>query len=354
MAMNEATIERDAFGTTADGAPVDRYTLRNARGMTVRIITYGATVTELWVPDRQGAAADVVLGFDRLSQYETQSPYFGCTVGRVAFRIAGGEFVLDGKPYRLTLNDGSHHLHGGVKGFSRVVWQAHALPSGESPAVRFTYRSPDGDQGYPGTLDTAVVYTLTPGGELRIDYTATTDRPTPVNLTHHSYFNLAGAGQGDVLGHVLQIDADRWIPAEEPDLPSGDVASVKGTPFDFTSPTPIGARVRLAGGKTQGYDLAYLHNHPNGELACVAAVHEPRSGRAMDVLTTEPGLVLYGGNYLDGSLQGKGGKPYAQYSGVCLETGRPPDAVHHPSFPSTILRPGEIYRHTCVYRFSAR
>lgn len=354
MATGEATIERDAFGETADGVPVDRYTLRNARGMMVRIITYGATVTELWTPDRQGTAADVVLGFDHLSQYETQSPYFGCTVGRVAFRIAGGEFVLDDIPYRLTLNDGSHHLHGGAKGFSRVVWQAEPLPSGVVPGIRFKYRSPDGDQGYPGTLDATVVYTLTAEGGLRIDYTATTDRPTPVNLTHHSYFNLAGAGQGDVLGHVLEIDADQWIPAEEPDLPSGDVASVEGTPFDFTRPMPIGARVYQVGGKTRGYDLAYLHNHPDGDLARVATVYEPRSGRVMDVVTTEPGLVLYGGNYLDGSLRGKGGAAYAQYSGVCLETGRPPDAVHHPHFPSTILRPGQVYRHTCIYRFSTR
>jgi aldose 1-epimerase len=354
MAVHEAAIERDAFGKTADGVAVDRYTLRNSGGLTVRLITYGATVTELWTPDRQGAAADVVLGFDRLSQYETQSPYFGCTVGRVAFRIARGEFVLDGRSYQLTLNDGLHHLHGGLKGFSHVVWQAEPLPSRVAPAVRFTYRSPDGDQGYPGTLDVAVVYTLSEDDELRIDYTATTDRPTPVNLTHHSYFNLAGAGSGDVLGHALQIDADRWIPAEQPDLPSGEIASVTGTPFDFTRPTAIGARLHQIGGQAQGYDLAYLHNHPEGSLARVASVHEPLSGRSMAVSTDEPALVLYTGNYLDGSLVGKGGAAYARHAGVCLETGRPPDAVHHPHFPATILRPGQVYRHTCVYRFSTR
>jgi len=353
MAMHEATIERDAFGQTADGVAVDRYTLRKG-GMTVRLITYGATVTELWTPDRQGTLADVVLGFDRLSQYETQSPYFGCTVGRVAFRIAGGKFDLDGRSYQLALNEGSDHLHGGTKGFSHVVWRAEPLPDPASPAVRFTYRSPDGDQGYPGTLDTAVVYALTENGELRIEYTATTDRPTPLNLTHHSYFNLAGAGCGDILGHVLQMDADRWIPAEKPDLPSGEVAPVTGTPFDFTRPTAIGARIREISGPTQGYDLAYLHNYPDGNMARVATLHEPRSGRTMDVSTNEPAIILYTGNYLDGSLRGKRGVPYAQYAGVCLETGRPPDAVHHPSFPSTILRPGQVYRHTCVYQFSAR
>lgn len=353
MEMHEATIERDAFGKTADGLEVDRYTLRNV-GVTVRLITYGATVTELWAPDRQGTAADLVLGFDQLSQYETQSPYFGCAIGRVAFRIAGGKFDLDGRSYQLTLNDGSDHLHGGVKGFSHAVWQAEPLPNPIAPAVRLTYRSPDGDQGYPGTLDVAVVYTLTRNGELRIDYTATTDRPTLVNLTHHSYFNLAGAGCGDVLGHVLQMDADRWIPAEKPDLPSGEVASAAGTPFDFTKPTAIGARIDQIGGPTQGYDLAYLHNHPGGNMARVATLHEPRSGRTMDVSTNEPAIVLYTGNYLDGSLRGKGGMVYGRHAGVCLETGRPPDAVHHPNFPSTILRPGQVYQHTCVYQFFVR
>lgn len=354
MAVHEATIERDAFGQTAAGVAVDRYTLRNRGGMMVRLITYGATVTELWAPDRQGIAADLVLGFDQLSQYEMQSPYFGCTVGRVAFRIARGEFVLDGQSYQLTLNDGADHLHGGRQGFSHVVWQAEPLPDPASPAVRFTYRSPDGDQGYPGTLDTAVVYTLTEDGELRIDYAASADRPTPVNLTHHSYFNLAGAGSGDILEHVLQLDADRWIPAEKPDLPSGEVAPVTGTPFDFLQPTPIGARIQHVGGPTQGYDLAYLHNYPDGNMARVATVYEPRSGRTMVVSTNEPAIILYTGNYLDGSLRGKGGTAYGRYAGVCLETGRPPDAVHHPQFPSTILRPGQVYRHTCAYQFFAR
>jgi aldose 1-epimerase len=353
MDMRGAAIERDAFGQTADGVAVDRYTLRNGR-VAVRLISFGATVNELWTPDRQGTAADVVLGFDRLAQYETQSPYFGATVGRVAFRIAGGRFDLDGRSYQLTVNDGADHLHGGFKGFSHVVWWAEPLADGGSPAIRFTHRSPEGDQGYPGAVDVAVVYTLTQEAELRIDYTAITDRPTPVNLTHHSYFNLAGAGSGDVLGHVLQIDADRWLPAEQPDLLTGEIATVAGTPFDFTRPTPIGARIDEIGGAAQGYDLAYLHNHPDGGLARVATVYEPQSGRAMDVSTSEPALVLYSGNYLDGTLRGKGGAIYVRRAGVCFETGRPSDAVHHPHFPTTILRPGDVYRHTCVYRFSIR
>ena len=350
--MKHMAIDKDVFGETADGITVDRYTLCNANGVVVRIITYGATVTELWTLDARGELADVVLGFDDLARYETQSPYFGCIVGRVAFRIARGQFVLDGRPHQLTLNDGPHHLHGGQKGFSHAVWHAEPLMNNGCPAVKLTHRSPDGDQGYPGTLDAAVVYTLTEDNELRIDYTATTDRPTLANLTHHSYFNLAGASSGDILQHTVQLDADRWIAAPEPDLPTGEIAPVHGTPYDFTQPTPIGARIGQAGGAVTGYDLCYLHNHPNGLLARVATLGEPTSGRTLDVLTTEPAIVFYTGNYLDGSLQGKGGAVYHKHAGVCLETGRPPDATNHPGFPTTILRPDQTYRHTCVYHFS--
>ena len=352
--MKQMAIGRDVFGETADGIAVDRYTLRNAQGVVVRIITYGATVTELWTPDRRGELADVVLGFDDLAHYETQSPYFGCIVGRVAFRIARGQFVLDGKPYQLTLNDGPNHLHGGLKGFSHVVWHAQPLTNDGSPAVKLTHRSPDGDQGYPGTLDATVVYTLTENSELRIDYTATTDQPTLVNLTHHGYFNLAGAGGGDVLQHVVQIDADRWIVSDEPGLPTGEIACVHDTRYDFNQPTPIGARIGQAGGAVTGYDLCYLHNHPDGLMAHVATLGEPTSGRTMAVSTTEPAIVLHTGDYLDGSLQGKGTLVYPKHAGVCLETGRPPDAIHYPDFPSTILRPDQTYRHTCVYHFSAK
>jgi aldose 1-epimerase len=350
--MNRTGLEIDVFGKTAEGEIVERYTLRNSRGVTIRLITYGATVTELWTPDRQGGLADVVLGFDDLRSYETLSPYFGCLVGRVAFRIVGGEFLLDGTKHRLSLNDGPNHLHGGVRGFHRVVWRAEPISTGSAPAVKFTHRSPDGNEGYPGTLDVAAVFSLSDENEMQIELTARTDQATLVNLTHHSYFNLAGAGRGNVLDHRLQIDADRWIVVGQPDVPTGEIAAVYGTPFDFTRPTAVGARLHNTGGDPPGYDHCYLLNHPEGKLARAAEVHEPRSGRMMEVSTTEPALVFYTGNFLDGTLRGKGGALYPRHAGLCLETSRPPDAIHHPHFPSIVLRPGQRYDHRCVYRFS--
>lgn len=346
--MSDQDLAVDRFGTTA-GVAVERYTLRNASGLTARLITYGATVTELLVPDRQGRGDDVVLGFDNLRQYETESPYFGCTVGRVAFRITNAEFTLGGRTYHLTRNAGAHHLHGGVRGLSHVVWQAEPQPDVRAPAVMFRYRSPDGDQGYPGNLDVAVVFTLTADNELRIDYTATADQPTPVNLTHHGYFNLAGAAAGDVLGHILHLAADRYTPTDAALIPTGEIVSVHGTPFDFTEPTPIGTRIAQAG----GYDLSYLRTAAGRTLARVATVEEPLSGRRMEVLTTSPAIVLYTGNALDGRRQGKAGMRYGQHAGLCLETGYLPDSVNHPAFPTIILPAGETYRETCVYRFSA-
>jgi aldose 1-epimerase len=371
--MSAAGIETDRFGVTASGAVIEQITLRNAAGMTARIMTYGATVTELLVPDRHGKFDDVVLGFDRLRQYETESPYFGCTVGRVAFRITDAEFTLDGRSYHLTRNAGRHHLHGGVQGLSQVVWRAEPLPHAQTPAVKFLYRSPDGDQGYPGNLELTVVYTLTPQQELRIDYTAATDQPTPVNLTHHSYFNLAGAAAGDIRGHHLQLAADRYTPTDAALIPTGEIVSVQGTPFDFTESTAIGTRMEESG----GYDLSYLRSvgtgdrSPwsrtpcgpsgqmkaapfSGELVPVATLEDPVSGRRMEVGTTAPAIILYTGNYLDGSLQGKGGVVYRKHAGLCLETGHLPDSVHQTNFPSIILRPGETYRETCTYRFSTR
>jgi aldose 1-epimerase len=345
-------LEKDHFGTTADGLAVERYTLKNARGAMVRVMTYGATVTELHMPDRHGTIDDVVLGFDTLAQYEQRGPYFGATVGRVAFRIANGEFTLDGKHYQLPRNDGTHHLHGGPRGFSHVVWQAEPLSRGESPSIRFSHRSPDGDQGYPGNLDVAVTYTLTEENDLQIDMVAAADQPTLLNLTHHSYFNLQGIGSGDVLGHVLQLNADRWIVGMEPDAPTGDIVPVQGTPYDFLQPTPIGDRIAQTGGEAPGYDLCYLLNQPTGNLMLAATVDEPTAGRRLQVLTTEPSIVFYTANYLDGTLRGKRGQVYGKQAGFCLETGRPPDAIHHPGFPSTVLRPGETYRHQCVYRFT--
>ncbi len=346
--MNPSSIERDVFGTTADGRQVDRFTLHNRHGMTVRLLTYGATVTELLVPDREGRPADVVLGFDNLRQYETQNPYFGCAVGRVAFRIADAKFELDGQTVRLAANQGPHHLHGGPQGFSRVVWQAAVLP-GEEPAVRFSYLSLDGDQGYPGTVHVAALHTLTGHNELRIDFTATTDRPTPVNLTHHGYFNLAGGGSADVLGHRVQILAGRYSVMAAGGLPTGELAAVAGTRWDLRQPTELRSRKDENG--RLAFDLGYLARPAAGPLLAVARVSEPASGRAMEVATTEPAVVFYTGNFLDGTLRGKGGVAYGRHAGMCLEPGGLPDAVHHPAFPSVILRPGCLYRHTCVYRF---
>jgi aldose 1-epimerase len=378
--MYEAGIAKDCFGMTAEGHVIERYTLRNAAGMTVRLIAYGAAVSELWVPDRRGEPADVVLGFDRLAQYEDakQNSFFGATVGRVAFRITRGEFTLDGKTYRLSLNVPPHHLHGGARGLSRVVWTAEPLGGQEEPAVRFRCRSPEGDQGYPGNLEASVTYTLGERNELRTDYTATTDQPTPVNLTHHSYFNLAGAGRGSVLGHVLQLKAGRYTPLDEKLIPTGKIVPVNGTPYDFTKPTAIGARMHGNSPVADGYDLSYvldgvapgegkgvgahLCEVPSGPFRQVspdpfpayhaATLREPTSGRVMDVLTAQPAIVLYTGNYLDGSVKGKGGAVYAKHAGVCLETAHLPDSVNQPGFPSIILRPGQTYRHTCVFRFS--
>jgi aldose 1-epimerase len=346
--MNATKIEKDFFGKTALGETVDRYTLRNSQGMTARIINYGAT------PDRQGKPADIVLGFDDLASYESHNASFGCIVGRVAFLIRDGKFLLDGNEYQLAVGPGNIHLHGGPRGFSKAVWQAEPLQNTNVPAVKFTHRSPDGDQGYPGMLDTTVVYSLTENNELLIDYTATTDRPTIINLTHHSYFNLSGAGSGDILNHEVQLEADRFIPCVNPVAPSGEILPVTGTPFDFTKPTAVGARLHETGGNPLGYDLCYLRNQPEKTMARVAEVFDPASGRVMEVSTTEPALVFYTANYLDGTLRGKGGATYSQHAAFCIETGRPPDAIRFPKFPSIILRPGETYRHQCSYRFSAR
>jgi aldose 1-epimerase len=355
-AMNPDVCQKDRFGMTSDGVPVDRYTLRNNRGMSVRLISYGAAVSELLVPDREGRAADIVLGFDQLGPYEipAQNPYFGATVGRVAFRITNGQFTLDGKSYQLTLNIPPHHLHGGVRGLSRCVWNAEPLATAGGPAVRFSLISPDGDQGYPGVLKTAVLYTLTPGNELKIEYTATADRPTPVNLAHHSYFNLAGAGSGDILGHTLQLEASYYTPLDEKKIPTGGIATVERTPYDFRLPMRIGDRLKTHPEVADGYDLSYPLDHVDGTLRKSATLREPTSGRVMEVWTTQPAIVLYTGNYLDGTVRGKGGAVYRKHAGVCLETAHLPDSMNQPSFPSTILRPGQTYRHTCVYRFSAR
>ncbi len=346
-------VSKTAFGT-AGGRAVDLYVLSNARGMVAKVTTYGATLTELDVPDRNGRLDDVVLGFDALGGYLAKEPFFGATVGRVGNRIAKGRFTLDGKAYQLAVNDGPNHLHGGIRGFDKVVWDASEVPSGLGPAVAFTYLSRDGEEGYPGNCRVSVVYTLTDAGELRLEYTVTTDRDTPVNVTNHSYFNLAGPENGDILGHELMLDADRFTPVDATLIPTGELAPVAGTPMDFRRPTPIGAHIREVGGSPVGYDHNYVVKGGGGRLAQVATVLDPKSGRMMEVLSTEPGVQFYTGNFLDGTISGKKGVVYRQYQAFCLETQHFPDSVNHPNFPTYVLKAGDTYRSTTIYRFGAR
>lgn len=344
-------VTEKSFGSLADGTTVKLFTLTNDKGITVKISEFGGIITELWVPDRSGHAANVVLGFDRLEDYEKGHPFFGAITGRYANRIAAGKFTLDGKEYTLARNNGPHHLHGGLKGFDKRVWKGTVLPAtAHAVAVAFTYTSADGEEGYPGTLPVKVTYTLTDAGELRIDYDATTDKPTVINLTNHSYFNLAG--RGPVLDHVLKINADRYTAADAGLIPTGELAPVKGTGLDFTSPRRIGERIGDYMGFAKGYDHNFVVNSGGGRLSACARVEEPKSGRVMEVLTTEPGVQLYIGNHLDGKLTGVGGVVYAQHTGFCLETQHYPDSPNKPSFPSTVLRPGQRFQSTTVYKFS--
>jgi len=343
------SITRESWGTTKAGEAVDLYTLENANGMKVKIATYGGIVTELHVPDRDGNPADVVCGFETLAEYEAGHPYFGALIGRYGNRIAKGRFTLDGKEYTLATNNGENHLHGGNVGFDKKVWKAEPVETDNSVGVKLTYVSPDGEEGYPGTLTSTVVYELTADNELKIDYKATTDAPTIVNLTHHGYFNLGGHDSGDILGHVMMIAADRYTPVDEGLIPTGELAPVAGTVMDFTKPTAIGARIKdIAGG---GYDHNYVLNSQDGSLALAARVSDPKTGRVMEVYTTEPGIQFYTGNFLDGSNKGKGAV-YNKHAAFCLETQHYPDSPNKPDWPSVVLRPGQTYRHTTVYRFT--
>ncbi len=346
-------IVREPCGISADGAPVESFTLTNSMGMRARLITLGATLVELWVPDRRGHLGDVVLGFADAAAYQTNPAYFGCTIGRVCNRIGKASFSLGDKDYRLTANDGDNSLHGGgAWALSRVVWRALPVTRSEGPAVRFSYTSPDGEEGYPGNLEVAVTYVLGNDGALRLEYEAAADQATPVNLTHHSYFNLRGEGAGDVFGHELQLFASSYTPADAALVPTGAIAAVEGTPFDFRAPTAIGARLAQVSG---GYDLNYvLDRVSSAALSVAAVVHEPRSGRILTLSTTEPGLQFYSGNFLDGKLVGKSGAGYARHAGFCLEPQHFPDSVHRPQFPSVILRPGEKYRQVSVYAFAVK
>jgi len=346
-------VSRASFGTMPDQTPVEVFTLTNAHGLEVRAITYGGIITSIRTPDRAGRLDDIVLGFDRLDDYRERSPYFGAIIGRYGNRIARGRFTLGGHAYTLATNDGPNHLHGGLKGFDKAVWHAEPFEKGGDAGVVFTHVSPAGDEGYPGRLNVRVTYTLTAHDELVIDYEATTDRPTPVNLTNHSYFNLAGGGR-DVLGHELAIDADRFTPIDATLIPTGELAPVAGTPFDFRTPMAIGARIdqpndQLANGK--GYDHNWVLNRTGAGLQHAARVVEPTTGRTLDVATTEPGIQFYSGNFLDGTLKGTNGHVYGRRFGFCLETQHFPDSPNHANFPSTILRPGQTYRSKTVFTF---
>jgi aldose 1-epimerase len=341
------SVQVSDFGKLPDGRPVALFTLTNANGLVAKVTDYGTIITELRVPDRAGKSGDIVLGFDNLAQYLQTHPYFGATVGRVANRIAKGRFTLDGKTYALAVNNGPNHLHGGITGFDKVIWKAQPQ---DAAAVKFSYTSADGEEGYPGELAVTVLIALTDKNELSIDYTAVTNKPTPINLTNHSYFILAG--EGDVLNHELLIAADRFTPKDENSIPTGEIRPVKGTPMDFTTPHAIGARFSQLTEKPVGYDHNFVLNSGGKKLALAARVFEPKTGRVMEVLTTEPGVQLYTSNYLDGSLTGKRGIVYRQYAGLCLETQHYPDSVNQPGFPSIILRPGQTYRQTTVHKFA--
>jgi aldose 1-epimerase len=341
------------FGRTPEGTPVDLYVLTNGR-ITAKVMTYGAILTELHVPDRAGKPADVVLGFDNLGAYLAGHPHFGATTGRVANRIAKGRFTLDGKEYKLAVNNGPNSLHGGLKGFDKVVWKGEEVSGPDGPAAKFTYLSRDGEEGYPGNLSVSVTFTVTPADELRIDYTAVTDQATPVNLTNHTYFNLAGHASGPVLGQELMLAADEYTPADDTLIPTGEIKSVRGTPLDFTTPTAIGARIGQIKADIGGYDHNYVIRPDTKSPAFAARVYEPNTGRVMEMFTTEPGVQLYTANFLNGKLKGKDGVAYQKHQGFCLEAQHFPDAVHHANFPSIILRPGATYTQTTIYKFSVR
>lgn len=346
-----SNVKRQDFGKLPDGTAVELYTLSNGKGMEARIMTLGAAVVLLTAPDKAGKYADIVLGMANVDGYVKGVPYFGAIVGRYGNRIGHAQFTLEGKTYNTPKNDGDNTLHGGVKGFDKHVWTASESAGG----VEFTYVSKDGEEGFPGTLTSKVLYTVTPNDELKIEYTATTDSPTVLNLTNHSYFNLAGEGEGDILQHQVTLNADRFTPVDKGLIPTGELKPVSGTPFDFTKATAIGERIAQSDEQLQfgkGYDHNWVLNGTGMKKA--AEVYEPKSGRVMEVLTEEPGLQFYTGNFLDGTIRGKSGKVYGHRGAFCMETQHYPDSPNKPSFPSTELKPGQTYHTATTYRFSTR
>lgn len=358
VAVAQPAITATSFGKTADGQNVQIYTLRNRHGMEARISNYGGIVVSLTAPDRNQKFADVALGYNTLDDYMNPPfPYFGAIIGRYGNRIAKGRFTLNGVEYKLAVNNGENHLHGGLKGFDRVIWGAQQRNTAAGPALLLNYVSKDGEEGYPGNLRVTVLYTLTHKNELKIDYTASSDKDTVTNLTHHSYFNLAGEGNGDILDHRVMIKASRFVPTDAGSIPTGELKNVAGTPFDFLSAHTIGERINQDDQQLKfgnGYDHTWVINGRMGVLRQAASVYEPTTGRVMEVWTTEPGVQFYTGNFLDGSRPGKSGKPYQRRTGFCLETQHYPDSPNRPNFPTTTLRKGATYRSTTIYRFSAR
>jgi len=350
-------VRREPFGTTAEGRAVERFTLTSASGVTITVLSFGGVIQSILAPDSTGAQADVTLGYDTLPEYEKDKSYLGALVGRYANRIRAGRFSLDGRDYTLAQNAGGNHLHGGMRGFNKAVWSVEPFEDRGESGLVLEHVSPDGDEGYPGTLRLRVTYRLTANGELVIDFSATTDAATPANLTQHAYFNLAGSGSGDILGHLLELNASRFTPVDATLIPTGEFRSVRGTPFDFSTPEAVGARIgaddeqlRLAG----GYDHNFVIDRSGAELTLAARLTDPVSGRGVDIHTTEPGIQFYTGNFLDGTVLGKGGMPHRYRSGLALETQHFPNSPNEPAFPSTILRPGAEHRSRTVYHFVVR
>ena len=350
--MNNKEIEKKAYGKTADGVDVDQYTLTNTKGAVMKVITYGGIITHLFVPDKDGKLGDIVLGFDSLEGYEKDSPYFGALVGRVANRIAKGTYQVDGKVYHSALNNNGNSLHGGLKGYDKRVWNAKPLPSKAGPALELTLEDPDGTEGYPGNVSVKIVYTLTHTNVLKIEYSATTDRDTPINLTNHTYWNLRDAGKSPMTDQLLKIYALQYTPVDETQIPTGEVVPVKGTPIDFILPKPIGRDLEAMKGNPAGYDHNLVLDNPDSKLVKGLEVYDPESKRRMQFWTTEPGVQFYSGNFLAGKFKGKDGIAYAKHSAYVFEAQHYPDSINHPKFPSTILHPKQKYHQVTEYRFS--